>query len=63
MTACLALLIRNIASGFRTGDYNIMGDVMTKAASGVSVGAHPGFYDLHGFGGANFISQRPKLSG
>ncbi|MGB0794973.1 MAG: LamB/YcsF family protein [Candidatus Puniceispirillaceae bacterium] len=41
----------NIACGFHAGDYNIMGDVMTKAAaSGVSVGAHPGFYDLHGFG-------------
>ncbi|MGB2399364.1 MAG: LamB/YcsF family protein, partial [Candidatus Puniceispirillaceae bacterium] len=41
----------NIACGFHAGDYNIMGDVMTKAAaSAVSVGAHPGFYDLHGFG-------------
>ena len=41
----------NIACGFHAGDYNIMGSVMTKAAAqGVSVGAHPGFYDLHGFG-------------
>jgi UPF0271 protein len=41
----------NIACGFHAGDYHIMGDVMTKAAArGVSVGAHPGFYDLHGFG-------------
>lgn len=41
----------NIACGFHAGDYNIMGNVMTLAkANNVSVGAHPGFYDLHGFG-------------
>ena len=54
----------NIACGFHAGDYNIMGDVMTKAAaSGVSVGAHPGFMICMALAGANFISQRPKLSG
>jgi len=41
----------NIACGFHAGDYNIMGQVMKMAAQHkVSIGAHPGFYDLHGFG-------------
>ena len=41
----------NIACGFHAGDYNIMGQVMRMAAdNNVSIGAHPGFYDLHGFG-------------
>lgn len=41
----------NIACGFHGGDYAIMGKVMQQAdAAGVSIGAHPGFYDLHGFG-------------
>lgn len=41
----------NIACGFHAGDYNIMANTMRKAASNnVSIGAHPGFYDLHGFG-------------
>ena len=41
----------NIACGFHAGDYHIMGEVMKKAhQQGVSIGAHPGFYDLHGFG-------------
>src|SRR6056300_1074166 len=41
----------NIACGFHGGDYNIMAETMKKAsAHGVSIGAHPGFYDLHGFG-------------
>tara|TARA_Y100000589_G_scaffold328466_1_gene372629 strand:- start:1590 stop:2360 length:771 start_codon:yes stop_codon:yes gene_type:complete len=41
----------NIACGFHAGDYQIMGAVMKLADSlGVSIGAHPSFYDLHGFG-------------
>ena len=41
----------NIACGFHAGDHNIMAEVMKKALErGVSIGAHPGFYDLHGFG-------------
>lgn len=41
----------NIACGFHGGDYHIMAETMKKAAAhGVSIGAHPGFYDLHGFG-------------
>lgn len=41
----------NIACGFHAGDANIMARVMEKAhQNGVSIGAHPGFQDLHGFG-------------
>ena len=41
----------NIACGFHGGDFNIMASVMASAkAKGVSIGAHPGFHDLHGFG-------------
>ena len=41
----------NIACGFHGGDYDIMAQTMRAAvAEGVSLGAHPGFYDLHGFG-------------
>ena len=41
----------NIACGFHAGDANIMARVMASAhEKGVSIGAHPGFQDLHGFG-------------
>ena len=41
----------NIACGYHGGDHNIMARVMAKASKArVSIGAHPGFYDLHGFG-------------
>ena len=41
----------NIACGFHAGDHNIMGQTMALATDkGVSLGAHPGFLDLHGFG-------------
>ena len=41
----------NVACGFHAGDFNVMARVMADATSkGVSVGAHPGFPDLHGFG-------------
>ncbi|MGC6517302.1 MAG: LamB/YcsF family protein [Candidatus Puniceispirillaceae bacterium] len=41
----------NIACGFHAGDHNIMGKTMAQAQKGgVSLGAHPGFLDLHGFG-------------
>jgi len=41
----------NIACGYHGGDHNIMARVMGAAkVAGVSIGAHPGFYDLHGFG-------------
>ncbi len=41
----------SIACGFHAGDPTIMGDTVRLAKeSGVSVGAHPGFNDLWGFG-------------
>ena len=41
----------NIACGFHGGDHNIMGQIMAQATQrGVSLGAHPSFLDLHGFG-------------
>ncbi|HEY6335056.1 MAG TPA: 5-oxoprolinase subunit PxpA [Alphaproteobacteria bacterium] len=41
----------SIACGFHAGDPNTMHHLVTQAkAKGVSVGAHPGFNDLWGFG-------------
>lgn len=41
----------NVACGLHAGDATIMRDVCLKAkANGVSVGAHPGFNDIWGFG-------------
>jgi len=41
----------NIACGFHAGDADIMRKTVTLAkARGVSIGAHPGYRDLHGFG-------------
>ena len=41
----------NIACGFHAGDADIMRRTVELAkARGVSVGAHPGYRDLHGFG-------------
>src|SRR3954468_6292325 len=41
----------NIACGFHAGDPDIMRKTVELAkARGVSVGAHPGYRDLHGFG-------------
>ncbi len=41
----------NVACGFHAGDADIMRSTIRLAkARGVSVGAHPGFRDLHGFG-------------
>lgn len=50
----------NIACGFHAGDPVIMHDVIAQAkAEGVSVGAHPGFNDLWGFGRRR-IDMRPR---
>ncbi len=44
----------NIACGFHAGDPVIMSKTIAMAIkAGVSVGAHPGFYDLIGFGRCN----------
>ncbi|ABD88172.1 LamB/YcsF family protein [Rhodopseudomonas palustris] len=41
----------NIACGFHAGDADIMRNTVALAkAGGVSIGAHPGYRDLHGFG-------------
>lgn len=41
----------NVACGFHAGDPNVMSRVCRDAvARGVSIGAHPGFNDLWGFG-------------
>lgn len=41
----------NVACGMHAGDATVMRDVCLKAkANGVSVGAHPGFNDIWGFG-------------
>ncbi len=44
----------NIACGFHAGDPDVMAkNVMAAKARGVSIGAHPGFNDLWGFGRRN----------
>jgi UPF0271 protein len=41
----------NVACGFHAGDPNVMAEAARLAqAHGVSVGAHPSFHDLQGFG-------------
>ncbi|TXN20469.1 LamB/YcsF family protein, partial [Methylobacterium sp. WL9] len=41
----------NVACGFHAGDPDIMVETaMAAKARGVAVGAHPGFFDLRGFG-------------
>ena len=41
----------NVACGFHAGDADIMRKTVELAkARGVSIGAHPGYRDLHGFG-------------
>ncbi len=41
----------NIACGFHAGDFNIMRETVELAArKNVSIGAHPGYPDLQGFG-------------
>src|SRR5882724_6338838 len=41
----------NVACGYHAGDADIMRKTVEMAkARGVSVGAHPGYRDLHGFG-------------
>lgn len=41
----------NIACGFHAGDFNVMQRTVEKAAEkNVSIGAHPGYPDIQGFG-------------
>lgn len=46
-----ALTSANVACGFHAGDPQVMEKTVASCtAKGVSVGAHPGFHDLEGFG-------------
>lgn len=50
----------NVACGMHGGDPNVMHGVVTEAKKmGVSIGAHPGFNDLWGFGRRR-IDMKPK---
>jgi len=50
----------NIACGFHAGDPSVMRRVVERAVErGVSIGAHPGFNDLWGFGRRQ-IQMRPE---
>ena len=49
----------NVACGFHAGDADIMRATVELAkARGVSVGAHPGYRDLHGFGRRPFPGMK-----
>src|ERR1700721_4247894 len=49
----------NVACGFHGGDYDVMRKTVELAkARGVSVGAHPGYRDIHGFGRRPFYGMR-----
>lgn len=51
----------NVACGFHGGDPSVMRDTITLAREhGVSVGAHPSFQDLHGFGRRRISGERPE---
>src|ERR1700721_1816306 len=48
----------NVACGFHGGDYETMRKTVELAkARGVSVGAHPGYRDIHGFGRRPFYGM------
>jgi UPF0271 protein len=49
----------NVACGYHAGDADIMRKTVEMAkARGVSVGAHPGYRDLHGFGRRPFLGMK-----
>jgi 5-oxoprolinase (ATP-hydrolysing) subunit A len=49
----------NVACGYHAGDADIMRQTVEMAkARGVSVGAHPGYRDLHGFGRRPFPGMK-----
>lgn len=51
----------NIACGFHAGDPVVMRRTIRQArACGVSVGAHPSFADLYGFGRRRISGERPE---
>jgi UPF0271 protein len=51
----------NVACGFHGGDYDTMRKTVELAkARGVSVGAHPGYNDIHGFGRRPFYGMSAR---
>ena len=52
----------NIATGFHAGDPSIMSSTVKMAREqGVSIGAHPGFHDLKGFGRRHINATADEL--
>ncbi len=52
----------NVATGFHAGDPNLMNRTVALAVRhGVSVGAHPGYRDLHGFGRRTMAASAEEL--
>ncbi|WP_404430020.1 LamB/YcsF family protein [Sutcliffiella horikoshii] len=52
----------NIACGFHAGDYNVLMKTVKNAAElGVSIGAHPGFPDLAGFGRRDMHMSKKEI--
>ena len=52
----------NVACGFHAGDANVMGRTVKAAKeNGVSVGAHPGYPDLAGFGRRYMVLSPEEL--
>ncbi|QLK86020.1 5-oxoprolinase subunit PxpA [Staphylococcus sp. 17KM0847] len=52
----------NVACGFHAGDENVMAETVKQAkANGISIGAHPGFPDLKGFGRRNLDMSRDEI--
>ena len=62
-TAMLDLVASaNVACGFHAGDPNVMDRVIRAAVDkGVSIGAHPGFNDLWGFGRRRIEMAMPDI--
>lgn len=51
----------NVACGFHAGDPLVMRNTVRMAkAAGVSVGAHPSFMDLYGFGRRKISGEKPE---
>nr|WP_321463042.1 5-oxoprolinase subunit PxpA [uncultured Cohaesibacter sp.] len=51
----------NIACGFHAGDPVVVRDTILAAkAKGVSIGAHPSFMDLYGFGRRRIYGEKPE---
>src|SRR5580704_2684630 len=54
----------NVACGYHAGDADIMRQTVELAkARGVSIGAHPGYRDLHGFGRRPFPGMKASEAG